>query len=776
MDALVPYNDKASVEVQFAKALENFKLSLNRTSPSLDGDDLGKPTAFDFVRQFSQITADEAYSFVASNFEDSMVAADISTNEDFVYWDLETKLWRLVENLYSYRVFAQEEEIFGQEREIGELLVLLDWLQFNSRSGSEEEPRGEGEEGEDDLKLRSKWSYTRMSAETINYAALAGNPTNPNLVSEVDVDAPLRQHKEIESEDAEVDSKNCQKIYQLVLLGEYHDAIEYANETGNHTLAIILSGAIESEEEEPEEEEEEGKKRGKFDRSLWTKLVYKLSKNPDLDLYEKMIYTYLSGGDVSENLKMAASASYEEYMNILVRQLLTYSLLRKSKSHEFVDLTPPRPQTQSIKGILNAISSSGATKAAEESRHPIRIITASVIIEELDSIIRNVNDDTDDNIVRIVTHLSIFLAMIRPVRHTEQLNALITLYVSKLAENNQTDLIPLYLSFIPDEKDAREVYSLILSSITDKSQRQRQLEIAKRIAQPVVDDDDMIVVDNVERDKLVNVLRRTVERVMEETASHYTVSPGQSITVTDDDEFIGVDDVDLKLSNSVEWFYENEMWDDAIAATLAVIRRFLSVGKLQALRSFARGKDFNHLISEFDLAKLGRSKESEEGGDGGEGVDVDEVVVSDEQRKELLNYSNFVKGLNGIYECRQIGQVRNEQQPAESTIRQTGKTLHTLLATWLLDVEKTDPILQELRTIYVPYLIMELISIYQNARHTSWNYVKDAYKLVHLVANDTSNDFLRCFTETNRLDEFLSKVAGLSINACERGMQGVYCL
>ena len=57
-----------------------------------------------------------------------------------------------------------------------------------------------------------------------------------------------------------------------------------------------------------------------------------------------------------------------------------------------------------------------------------------------------------------------------------------TLYVSKLSELQLAELIPIYLSFIPDEKDARECYSLFLSSITDSEERSKQIAIAKKFS------------------------------------------------------------------------------------------------------------------------------------------------------------------------------------------------------------------------------------------------------------------------------------------------------
>ena len=175
-------------------------------------------------------------------------------------------------------------------------------------------------------------------------------------------------------------------------------------------------------------------------------------------------------------------------------------------------------------------------------------------------------------------------------------------------ETGNSELIPVYLSFIPDEKDARETYSVILSSITDKEERIKQLQAARSVTQEVFNyhDEDMIIV--AEDDKLVNVLRRTVERVMTETENYYRPQEGVDTTISLQDAGSTVDETDFKLYRAVEWFYENHMWADAIKATIVVIRRFLVNGKLSSLKQFAAGNNFKQLITDYNVDNVSKTK------------------------------------------------------------------------------------------------------------------------------------------------------------------------
>ncbi|KAI5965598.1 NUP84 [Candida pseudojiufengensis] len=756
-EAVVQYDDVISVETQFAKALEEYQLSLNTVHNNnnnntttinddrIEDDSTSQALPQDFVRKFSEITAKRALDIKTENINDE---DNSFVNEEFINWDLETKLWRLVENLYYSRVFEREDFANEYEKQRSDLLVILDWIQYNSTI--DPIPNDDDDES---IKLRNKWANTRVALETSKYNALTGDDEKVNLVEHLDSDAPLRNNKEIEPSDIDIDSKNFKIIYQLLLLGEIKSAIDYSKDTGNFTMALILAGEMDIRDQETDV--------SNFNKATWIKLVYNLSKNPNIGYYEKLIYNYLSGGDVSENLKLASN-SYEEYLNVLISQLLSYGILKTSKSSGLKDLVVPEPQVKTLEEILNVISAATGTRASEESFHPIRVIAGSVMIEKSENIFADLTENTVDDILRIVTHLAIFLALIKPLEKPDQLNAVISLYVSKLSEKGQNDLIPIYLSFIPDEEDAREIYSIILSSITDKQERSKQLQIAKRITQTLGDSDDLVEIDRDQDLKLTNALRRTVERVIEETAPYYEQSGPVLVHDEDDIQNSEVDDIDFKLYSSVEWFYENKMYENAIKATIIVIRRFLVMGKLSSLKKFAEDKNFKNLISDYNFQSLSNEENMES--------------VTEDMKNELLNYSNFIEALKLMSQWRQFSADKNPYNSSniDLSLNKTSRVLTDILNDWL--VEFSDPILKEFRVLYIPYIILELLTIYQNARSKDWKYIKMAFELINKVADDSQNDFLHCFKSSDRLQEFLKRIGELSIIASEGGLNTLYCL
>ncbi|KAL6451925.1 NUP84 Nucleoporin NUP84 [Candida maltosa Xu316] len=740
---LVPYDENKSIEVQFAQALEHYQLHKSDASVS----------PFDFLQTFKQIAASQALK-LGSELNDDESNAHLY--EQFSSWDLETKLWNLAEDLYSSRLSSPEDfhvhdysslslkqdQFLSSHPKLKELLIIINWIQRNTNSFSYQSNE------------QTKWQNTKIALQTADVSVFIQDNTKSNqkFIDKLDIDAPLRSNLPVHPNDQLIDSENYSVIYKLILSGKIQEAIDYANTTGNFALALILVGAAQDSGDD-----NDSQAGGLKHKLLWKETVYKLSQQSNLNKYEKLIYNYLCGGDISENLK-AAGNSWEESLLLYAYQLLSYKLdlFILENSSESLSISIPKPHPRSINEILNALSSAN-TEVAAESLNPLRIISGAIMIDEVWSVIQKIDNDSleNKNILRILVHLAIFIALVRPIEDASALTSIIRFYISDLLETNMSDLIPVYLSFIPNETDARETYSIILSSITDKDERTRQLKAAKKISQPFINEEvgDMIIVDD--DDKLVNVLRRTVERVMKETEPYYQNE--SAVLVHDDDS--KTDETDFTLYRAVEWFFENHMYEDAIKATIVVVRRFLANGKLASLKRFASGNDFKRLILDYNVSVIHKKDDNE---------------ISEDVKQELLEYNNFIEALTLIDDWKSFTASGNSYNGStvESSLEKTNKVLKSILSKWLLDLP--DPVFKDFRALYIPYLIMELITIYQNARVKDWKYIHQAYGLINEVADNSENDYLECFTKSGRLNEFLVKCGELSIVSSERGIQGIF--
>lgn len=797
---------RSSSEERFAVALQDF---LEKD----DGDILN------LINNFKIISAAQALSLgekLNEGHEDKYLS------EEFSFWDLETRLWNLVEDLYLFRASEKEpllnvnsfsspvvkiENYMRQNPQIKELSLIIQWIQFNLRSL------------EDDNSLindeSAKWMNTRVSIQQQHLQALV-NKDHTDTISQIDADAPIREAKNIDMKDEEMDTRVFYNIYRLVLKNKMQDAIDYANSTGNYTIALILIGATQdyidpvvdvayNKELSTDEDSflsgvDTGnsikKPSGMKHKLLWRKAVYKLSQQRNINHYERLIYNYLSAGDLSANLKETEN-SWEESLLLYLTQLYTYNMddllrsmiLKDDREQETLAFPTPLPSHASIDEVLNTILRQSAT-LRQESSHPLRMITGSVMINKFPELLGDIATELSSSMIspnstlakkglsRIITHLAIVHYLIegqnKPI--DKSFTKIITYYSSHL-EEDLMHFVPLYLSFLPDRVDALEFYSTFLTKVVDAEKRSQIMRMSRSLLdlfsrQAQGSDSQQ------EQESMDDVLRRTVEKVIRDTESSYI--PSSKIVVLD--QTSDITETDVHLYRSVDWFYENSIHEDAIKTTIVVIRRFLLNGKLAALKQFAKNKDFRKLIKDYELEYNLVHME-----------DLNLTTgISEEEKEEFLNYDTFVRSLSLIDDWKQFLND-NQMNSVLSTLNQSTfwkskhinnsiekitSTLSNLLKLWLTGLissnSKNRNLYEELRTIYVPYVIIELLQIYQLSRLNNWSYIHKAYVLITQVAREELNDYLKCFNESGRLEEFLTKCGELSIVASEKGKNSIF--
>lgn len=805
------------VAEEFATVLQQYQLNKHANSLS----------PFEFVNHFKSIAASR-----------SLELSDRTESDKFISYDLETKLWHLIDILYQFRHTASESELLPENsytsdtikqhnfltknKKIREISLIINWLQENSRSVRT-----------DSVNTTGKWQQTQLSISERDFKQSITLPTADDSTAEtgltsMDSDGPIRENSSVLIEDRVADSDNFKLIYKLITSRKIEEAIEVANETGNFTLSLILIGAVhdyidpvvdqelfkssEGESEMILDDINTGEPSGQRHKFLWRKTVYKLSQQPNIDHYERLIYNYLCGGDIADNLN-EASGDWEEQLLIYLNQLYISKMQNYMDSKLSLTFSFPLPQSDSINEILNILLNNNP----ELSQHPIRVMCGGVMIEQVQALLHNtikklakedftsnVHLNVDDYIMRIVTHLSIFLFLVggQDSISEKDITMIISSYIKYLSTKKLQEFIPIYLSFIPNETDARECYSLFLSSLTDEEERSKQINIAKNFTDALAITAqannlssnsyttntetrslDMPDMDDMDEGKMINVLRRTVERVMVETEDHYKLTGGPLVVIEE-----GVDDIDFKLYRSVEWFYESKMYEDAITASIVIFRRFLLCGKLSALKQFGQGKNFKQLIKDYDFevnTKLLSSPSAK-------------AKVSEEMKEELLQYETFIQGLTLIEDWKKFlrdnqingisslsGNNRNfwKSQHIHNSIEKVAASLNKLIFNWfkgLINSQERENntndvnLFREFRSIYVPYLVIEILQIYQYLRLNDWKYMRSAFQLINLVANEEDNDLLNCFVTSGRLKEFVVRCGEVSSIATEKGIKGIF--
>lgn len=768
-------------ETHFAAVLKNHRLNGG--------------SVFELVRDFASISAARGVSIQKTLEEGG--PTDASAAQELENYALETKLWDLFYMLQQFRLTQDEEPVhchayssmsikqrkyLQDHPNLRELVLITCWVQQNSDDIAAPE----------NTLYPEKWANSRVALQNKNLASLT-NTNALEYVDHLDVDAPLRSSKRIKAEDEDVDSENFFYIYHLILKGRFQEAVEYASQTGNFALALILVGAhqdyidplVDGDDYMAEDGQELdlSQPSGLKHKYMWLQSVYKLSQEKRVNSYESLIYSFLAGTDQLENIK-AAGSNWDTCLLLYVNQLLTYharTFLKDQLAQPGADqdqiesIIFPTPQHSSTRSILNTMEKSRSL--SEESKNPFRVIMASIIIDQLHLFFQNTARSSqftifeDHHVLRVLAHLAVVVTMLDLHLGSKAATKIITRYVSRLSENGFDDLVPIYLSYIPDERDLRECYSAFLSTITESEKRHKQIEAFKRLGINSPVSVSNLLTDDTEDERQLrfsNVLKRTVERVMLETEPFYHSKPNLFF------EELEVEPMDVKLYKSVEWFYETKMYEDAISSTLTVFRRFLATGRLKAVMEFSKEKNLKALVKDYDMDLHQRSL-----------VDgTAATTITDSDKEELMQYDHLLDCLRLLNEWQSFVENSTESswksKDVDKSIEKTVSTVKTFINSCFVDLIKTsknEVLVQQyrnLRTIYVAHFIFEIIRVLMDSKRQDWRYMRQALLLANEVADDKQNDFLECFVNSGQLGCFLSKISGASIELSKFGMKGIY--
>lgn len=697
---------------KFADALRGFVID------SFDDENQHNP--FDVVKEFRSIAGDSAYQLV--NDQDHVTSC-----RD---WELEARFWQLFDILLSFRTSDElvndisikpfnsaavlEKKLLRTNKDLYQIWLIMCWLRENIIVGDRPE----------DLPT-SKWTNSIISGG----------------LKSADLDYPLREkNAEIDIRDKHQDHALFKYVYKLLLAGRFEEAFEECKLSDNLTLCMILCGMQEYLNPEIDDElsEEFNSQQGVKKHALWRRTVYNLSKSDNLDPYERAIYNYLSGSMPDSYILKESTWDSELLLNLnqIFQTEVENYMIKNGKVENDELITPLPTKPLSVDQVLNSL----ASKFPQESEHPIRVLMASVILNTLPEVLHSSvemlmdvvkgyetsNDLLDEPyFLRIVAHASILLDMIQPgcIDENDKVK-LLTAYVSILKLHGLYDSIPVYISFL-EERDALDAYSFILCSLEEPRIREKQLEMMKFLRLPTA-----------------NILRKAVERVFDETEDHYT--PNSDISVTYD-----VSDIDIHFIHTVEWLVEAKLYTDAVESIVALSRRFLINGKVKSLQYFVDSNSLEEIINGYHLENI-----RQEGND---------YFI-----KEIKQYVSLIDGLKIYEEWQKSVKLLNSESNIPSLIEKFqaySNTTVDLIKTFL--VELTDdrlnddyPVRYEIRSLYTPYLIIELHKGLVEAAQLLKipTFIDDALEFTNLVANETNKIYL-LFQSSGKLKEYLQLVA-----------------
>ncbi|KAG4304330.1 hypothetical protein PORY_002305 [Pneumocystis oryctolagi] len=706
------------------------------------------------------------YMYGQKRLDELMDSEHYEDSLEIEQWDLECKTWDLVQRLYSHRVqkpsklpsvheyssnVILEEAFYTQNPEAMENTIVLNWLKDIFPEPSLSEISGK------------KWLYTR---ENIRMKRLQIKSFKEDrLIDELDPDAPTRQQKLLDDKDSEFERKFLRDLFLLIRCGDFDKACDICKETGNFLRSAILQGCIEYRDPLIDENNAELGVMGTKRKQLWKKMCYELSKQTELDPYERALYGVLSG-DLQSVLQVCET--WEDYLwaycNSICEHQITTNLKHLGKIKPSQDLIIPNVESISLSSVLENLIHSDNELIRNVANEPMRIIQSSIITSKIDELISNLNTQLQDiqngtssvniksipSFLRFIVHFILLLRQANISINENHSNNLICAYIELLAAGGKQDIVPLYVAQLPHDMSI-EVYAKFLSNIDDDQQRIDQLHLATKY-----------------KLDMLNSLRRIVDIVYstalinDDFFNSFTV---ELIPITDEPS-----EWDLYQIRALEWMKSlDDLKYDIIYKGNILYRRFLLRGKLNAAQTLNLRLSSSILITRDMVENEDSSEQDKKFRYATEYLGYSSLCIG---YMKYENWKNIMSnGLNDIKNKSDFGK-KQWKLDVQRAVEECVSTFYELIqGNWLhpdilLVSESEDPVtyneLMKIRNIYIPELVCLLHKVYYDTHTLFPRNLHACMELSCLVA-DEDKKIYETFLITHRMPEYLKMLRHASI-------------
>ncbi|RPA77889.1 hypothetical protein BJ508DRAFT_416820 [Ascobolus immersus RN42] len=595
-------------------------------------------------------------------------------------------------------------------------------------------------------------------------------------VSELDPDAPLRQNKELASEDIIAEDELLRTVYQHLRAQDLAGAIQACRDAGEYWRGQTLLGNWETydlpDDENSMDVDGAGDDDGANRRELWRQMCYNLARSPKVGMWEQAVYGLLCG-DIFTVIPVCQT--WEDHLFAHIN-----SLLESCFSHFLLDIgqLPPKfgkfqiydflqQNGHDINHLPRIIDTLRNKKVVGDiASNPQRVIQGALIAGTFYELVVDLarqwkrmlasatydpaNDEDAKGLsivstwdLRTVVHIlaygSLYSGTLGPnedaVRAAE---IVIAAYINMLIDAGKQDLAPLYAGLLSTEKSVSTMAAHLLKIETEKERRSfiNQLEI--------------------HRINVADVIQNAMAKVVEETKPIYVTTGiprrtgllGKKTTGIKDDSKIIISD--SRLIDTLEWMLLVEGMEDEIAtAGCTIAERFLLTGRLSAARDlFVRVP--THIVIPATAT-----------------IQPSDAIEETLYKPLYVQFETFINAVLTLESWKEAinRRVKYSKIHLEAIFQKVEDQIKPVLESWLdiFPEDSTPPstieILRTLRQIYLPDLAIAMHQVYMDAgRLLNPAHYQRAMDLANLVAGETNCAVLKAMKDANRLPEYLRMV------------------
>ena len=406
----------------------------------------------------------------------------------------ERNTWRLMGKLYNDRLVTAlkdnsdllppvknserqvVERLFQANADIRQTWIVVEWLERNAKSQEEEVLTNQ-------MQLFTEGGVTWENS----LSALQRGVGGPNMVTELDPDAPGRTGRQLHSLDQEEETRLIKTLFGCVRCGLLEDGQDLCIRVGQAWRAATLEGwKLFHDPNYQSGTGGEGDKlpvEGNKHRDVWKAVAWRMTEDSSLPQHERAVYAALCG-----NLSQLTPActSWEDLLwagaKCAVDVMVETEIREKFLEKQFEPLPAPYWNTPvSLAKVFSEIAGRGGI-VMRESNNPYHVIQKYLILDDWPGLVRQMvgwlRTDIDPHLLRLLAHLVLAHRALGVNGEAGAEDEILTWFTKFLMSQDKAGLVPWYVSRLPETQHS-PLLSEYLAAVTSSQDQQQSLYLGR---------------------------------------------------------------------------------------------------------------------------------------------------------------------------------------------------------------------------------------------------------------------------------------------------------
>ena len=406
----------------------------------------------------------------------------------------ERNTWRLMGKLYNDRLVTSLKDcsdllppvknserqvvqrLFQANADIRQTLIVVEWLERNAKSQEEEVLTNQ-------MQLFSEGGVTWENT----LAALQRGTAGPNMVAELDPDAPGRTGRQLHSLDQEEETRLIKTLFGFVRCGLLEDGQDLCIKVGQAWRAATLEGwKLYHDPNYQSGTGGDGDRlpvEGNKHRDVWKAVAWRMTEDSSMPQHERAVFAALCG-NLSQLTPVCSS--WEDFLwagaKCAVDVMVETEIRDKFLEKQFEPLPAAYWNTPvSLAKVFSEIAGRGGN-LTRESNNPYHAIQKYLILDDWPGLVREMvawlKPDIDPHLLRLLAHLVLAHRALGVNGETSAEDEILTWFTKYLMSQDKVGLVPWYVSRLPESQHS-PLLSEYLAGITSTEDQQQCLYLGR---------------------------------------------------------------------------------------------------------------------------------------------------------------------------------------------------------------------------------------------------------------------------------------------------------